>query len=188
MSIVRVIGSRFLILGALTLGVCVVDCTSDLPPASIHTAASPNAPFGRYRTFSFEAPMGAPEGYTLTARSIEVQQKMRPLVARALLDKGYVEVAEGADFIVTHGAGRRDAVGTRQLSRRAVALMGENEQERAFLEGSLVIDVYDRATHDQVWHGAATAEINTSGINEARLADTVGRIMAEFPPALHRPR
>jgi len=186
MSIVRKIGARVLVLSALACSTCVVACTSSLPPPAIHTAAAPGAPFGRYRTFSFEAhQQAAPTGYTATERSLEVQQKMRPLIANALVDKGYRQVAEGGDFIVTHGAGRRDAKGTRQLSRRAVALMGETEQERDFLEGSLVIDVYDGMSRDQVWHGAATAEINASGINEQRLTETVQKVMAAFPAAMH---
>ena len=187
MSIVRRIEARVLLLAALLCSTCVVACSESLPPPAIHTAAAPYAPFGRYRTFSFAAPQGAPDGYTLTPRSIEVQQKMKPLIAAALRDKGYVEVGEGGDFLVTHGAGRRDAKGTRKLSRRAVALMGETEQETSFLEGSLVIDVYDRLTGEQVWHGAATAEINTSSINEQRLAETVQKVMAAFPAALRVP-
>ena len=184
MSIVRTIEARLLVLAALACSTCVVACTS-LPPPTIHTAAAPDAPFGRYRTFSFVTPQGAPPGYTAGPRSVEVQQKMRPLIAAALKDKGYREVAEGGDFLVTHGAGRRDATGTRKLSRRAVALMGETEQERTFLEGSLVIDVYDGITLQQVWHGAATAEIDTSGVNEQRLTQTVQNVMAAFPAALH---
>jgi hypothetical protein len=161
MSIVRSIPARVIVLAALA--------------------------YGPYRTFSFEGPRGAPAGYDATPRSVEVQQRMRPLIAAALEEKGYVEVPEGGDFLVTHGAGRRESRGTRQLSRRAVALMGETEQETSFLEGSLVIDVYDRTAREQVWHGAATAEISQSGVDPQRLAETVQKIMAAFPPALHAP-
>lgn len=182
---IRKFEARISLIGALACSACVAACSTSLPPPTVHTAAAPDAPFGRYHTFSFAAPRGAPAGYTPTARSVEVQRKMRPIIAASLRDKGYVEVGEGADFVVTHGAGRRDATGTRQLSRRAVTLMGETEQERSFLEGSLVVDVYDRLTGDEVWHGAATAEIAESGIDEQRLTDAVRRVMAAFPAALH---
>ena len=95
MSIARRMGARAFLVAALACGAC----STSLPSPVIHTAASPDAPFGRYRTFSFEAPPGAPAGYILSARSIDAQQKMRPLIAAALADKGFVEVGEGADFI-----------------------------------------------------------------------------------------
>ena len=182
MSILRTLRARAFVLALLCIGLGVV-CS--LPPPVVHTAQAPYAPFGRYRTFTFEGSEGPPEGYTSTSRSIEEERSMRSLIGAALSQKGYAEVPEGGDFLVAYGAGSRTATGTRKLSRTGVAVMGENEQERTFLEGILVVDVYDRITSSTVWHGTATDEISSSGFDEARLAEAVRSMMASFPEVWH---
>ncbi len=152
-----------------------------LPAPTVQVTQAPYAPFGRYRTFTFEGSEGAPEGYAVTARSADVEQRMRALIGKELEQKGYVEVPEGGDFLVAYGAGSRTVTRTIRLSRPGVAVLGQNEEETSSVEGRLVVDVYDRVTRDVVWRSTATAEIGSSGIDEERLAETLGRMMVAFP-------
>lgn len=183
--ILRSIRARAFILALLCAGLIVV-CA--LPAPTVQTAQAPYAPFGRYRTFTFEGSEGAPDGYAATARSIEVEQRMKALIGKELERKGYVETPEGGDFLVAYGAGSREATGTIRLSRIGVSVMGQNEEERTFLEGMLVVDVYDRITKEDVWHGSAKAEISSSGIDEARLGETLRTMLEAFPAVWHPSR
>ncbi len=181
--ILRSIHARAFVVALLCIGLGVV-CA--LPAPTVQTSQAPYAPFGRYRTFTFEGPEGAPEGYAATSRSISVEQRMRALIGKELQQKGYAEIPEGGDFLVAYGAGSREATSTIRLSRVGVAVMGQNEEERTFLEGMLVVDVYDRITKEDVWHGTAKAELSSSGFDEERLTETLHTMMDAFP-AVFRP-
>ena len=56
----------------------------------------------------------------------------------------------------------------------------ENESQR-ITEDEIVVDAFDGATAQQVWHGTAQAEVDPQRINEPALQDDVRRMLTPFP-------
>ena len=59
---------------------------------------------------------------------------------------------------------------------------GEVETEN-YVQGSLVIDMADRAMKRLVWHGSGTENLFTQTPNEEMVARAVDAVLAKFPPA-----
>ncbi len=158
---------------------CLVTCGGVSAPALETTSASV-ATFDRYSTFSFESPVAITGGYRESERTLPVQDRMTSLVAKALADKGYVNVPSDADLVVVLGAGEAEVTKTRRLTKTAT---GEREEFILIPAGALVIDAYDARTHARVWHGVATGAVRAHGIDEERLAQVVDGMMGSFPRA-----
>lgn len=172
------------LLGVLALGLAT-GCTR---PVDIHTAVVDAAPLAQARTFSFvpveqaaaAQPETTPGGYQSSPRSGHVIELIQVTVAGVLERKGYTSAPQGeGDLRVVCSVGRRDVTAQRSRSWRVSAL-SERDEERDFVEGGLVIDVFDRAG-GQVWHGAATAEIDPKNPDDARVRDVAARVMEAFP-------
>lgn len=149
--------------------------------ANIHVFANPAASFEQYRTFSFGPPEGPPSGYQTSARSAEVQRRLRPLIAAALRERGYVPALGSAkgDIVIMFGSGRRDA------SIHEASSMGAewqpDDENADFVNGTLVIDAFDGAKGDRVWHGANRARIDPDSIDDRLLQRSVGELISSFP-------
>jgi hypothetical protein len=149
-------------------------------PVGVHTASLPTAPFGRYHTFSFADPEGAPEGYKMSPRSEEVQRRLKPLLVAVLQQKGYTLATGKGDLVLAYGSGRRERV--IQHSDPSHDWLDEDEEDD-FTEGSIVLDVFDGSNDGQVWHGATRAGINPDRIDQAQLERSVRRLLAKYPSA-----
>jgi hypothetical protein len=150
------------------------------PSDSVHTAVNPAASFSRYRSFSFGPSEGPPAGYQTTARTAEVQRRLRPLIAAALTQKGYSEASAMGDLMIMFGSGRREVV-THDVSSVSAGWLPDDENAD-FIEGSLVIDAFDGATLQRVWHGASrVADIKPDQIDDQRLQRSVSQLISAFP-------
>ncbi|HXN30472.1 MAG TPA: DUF4136 domain-containing protein [Polyangiaceae bacterium] len=161
---------------ATVLATAVVFCTSAI---SIHSARSPTARFGAYRTFAFDPVESAPSRYARSARSEEVRNRVKQQASKLLETKGYAVAVDGKpDLIVRVAAGRREQEishphpGPRWL---------EEDEEEDFIEGAFVIDAFDGATDELAWHGSARAEVDPNKIDEERLRRAVASVLATFP-------
>jgi hypothetical protein len=164
--------------GLVTFGATgLVACVQ---PVGVHTASLPTAPFGRYRTFSFAAAEGAPEGYRLSPRSAEVQRQLKPLLIAELQQKGYTLATGKGDFVLAYGSGRRERV--IRHSEPSHDWLDEDE-ENDFIEGSIVLDIFDGSNDGQVWHGATRAGIDPNSIDQAQLERSVRLLLEEYPSA-----
>ena len=83
-------------------------------------------------------------------------------------NKGYrfVERADRADFTFAYTVGTRD---------------------KAYTEGGLAIDVFDRRRESPVWHGVASKRLSRSKLedtagNTETINSAVEKILAIFPP------
>lgn len=161
---------------ACFLATGIVACAPDV---QVHAASVPAADFAQYRTYSFGVPEAAPVGYALTARSVEVERRLQPLIAAALEQKGYVASAgrEG-DMVVRFASGARERV-VKRLSRMATAA-GESAHHD-YVEGDIVVDVFDGASRSQVFHGSASAEVDSVAIDDQLLGRAVRDMLATFP-------
>jgi hypothetical protein len=56
----------------------------------------------------------------------------------------------------------------------------ENETED-FTEGAFVIDAFDAATDDLLWHGSARLEVQPGRFDEERLRRAASAVLTSFP-------
>jgi len=158
---------------ALGLATSAVACSTaqPAPRSGASSVAAPNADFSHYRTFSFGLAEQPKEGYQVTARSLEVQRRLRAVVSKAMLARGYREDAGKTDFVIRLAAGNGE--GPNPAVERATVPPAE---------GFIAIDIYDTATGSMVWGGSAFAEIDPAKIDDALLQRGVDHMLASFPP------
>jgi hypothetical protein len=151
-------------------------------PIESHGEILESARIAPLRTFSFVPGEAlAPEGYEATERSPQVVAAMKPLVAAALEAKGWVEAPKGdGDMLVACTAGRRSRVESERVPPRTSMITGEATREREWIEGSIVIDAYDRRGV-RIWHGYARTEIDPEKPSPERLRQAVGDALRRFP-------
>lgn len=148
----------------------------------VHTGSLDTAPYAEFHTFSFAPIQGGVAGYRSTPRSARVVDLMKTAVTEALEKKGYRPAPEGeSDLVIVCSAGRRDVEQRIELPWRMTAITGEEFEDRDFVQGGLVVDVFDRSG-GQVWHGAAKTEIDPAKPNDARVHSIVENVMSAFPP------
>jgi hypothetical protein len=152
------------------------------PNAPVETTSAQIATFARYHTFSFATLEAPPAGYVVSDRALEAQRLSAPIVARVLLAKGWQEVSEGGDFIIAIAAGTRTTQTTQSQSRTAVVISGDRVRVVETPEGALVVDAFDRATGERIWHGVAAGEVKASGsLDTVGLETAVAQMMRTFP-------
>jgi len=146
---------------------------------NMHAATNPAASFDAYRSFSFGSAEGARGGYPMPARSVEVQRRLQPLIAAMLTQKGYVPATGKGDLSIQFGSGLRDVSSpeTRDLAGGWLP----DDENADFVEGSLVIDAFDGAGGNRVWHGAMRANINPDRIDDVQLQRSVQDLLSLFP-------
>ena len=177
--------SSFLGLVAIGLTACAggsVAAPSAAESPQVHSAVNPAASFDHYRTFSLGPAEAAPAGYQGSPRSAEVRRRLTPVISAALAGKGYTEATGKGDLLVLFGSGRRE-VAIPQGSSSVTAEWLPDDEDTDFVEGALVIDVYDGATGVRVWHGASRASINPARPDDTHLDRSAMALLANFPSA-----
>jgi hypothetical protein len=152
-----------------------------MPSPTVETTSASVAAFDRYQTFSFEIAHQAPGDYALTPRVVDAQHRAMGLVAVELAHKGYINVPDHGDLRVVIAGGEGTASEVKQRSRTSTVVMGDRVETIIVPTGALVVDVYDVKRGERVWQVVAGSEVNPSGIDDARLASTVSKMMASFP-------
>ncbi|MGA3122094.1 MAG: DUF4136 domain-containing protein [Polyangiaceae bacterium] len=150
----------------------------------IETAASPSTPLAAYRTFSFGFTENSPTTFHTSARSLEVDRRIRELIGADLREKGYLEDDTKPNFVVRFGAG------TQQQTAADVELKLTSKEDSIDL-GKIEIDVFDASTKVAVWQGSAVSHIDlTKDIDNTVLQRAVQGILNTFPshsPAVSQP-
>ena len=159
---------------------CLAAC-GGLPAPTVETTSASVVTFDRYRTFTFEVAKEAPSGFEVSERTVDVQHRMMPLVASALVEKGYVSTPTQGELRVVVVAGEGEASKERHRTRTATAVMGEHEESIVVPAGSLVIEVFDAAKGQRVWQSVAVGEVEPGAVDESRLAATISKMMTPFP-------
>jgi hypothetical protein len=154
------------------LGIVLFACVSacGMPSPAVETTSATVSDFEHYRTYTFELARRAPGDFGTSDRSVDVQQRAMGIVADVMARKGYTNVPEHGDLVVTIAAGEAEVIEIR------------TDQE-AFVvpAGSLVIDAYDPVKKQRVWQGVAGGEVHANDIDEGRLTDTIHKMMKPFP-------
>lgn len=156
----------------LVLCACVTAC--GLPSPAVETTSATISDFDRYRTYSFEIARRAPGDFGPSDRTIDAQHRALGIVAEVMARKGYVNVPDHGDLVLTIAAGEAE-------------LVEIHTDQEAFVvpAGALVIAAYDPVKKQRVWQSIAGGEVHAYGIDEDRLIHTVHKMMKHFP-AHHR--
>jgi hypothetical protein len=173
----RVARSAVLVAVSTFAGAFAVGCGAEV---TTHTATNPSASFASYRTFSFGPIEGPPNGYRMSAQPSDGLRRLQGVISAALQQRGYLPATDAkADVYVVYGAGRRTVV---EHANSSVAGEWLPDDENAdFVEGSIVIDVFDGATSKRVWHGVSATRVDLGRISDSVLKTSVSDLLASFP-------
>jgi hypothetical protein len=170
---------------ALALLGSLVACAAATPApnhAVVSKVAAPDISFASYRTFSFGLAEPPRPGYEVTPRSLEVQSRLRALVKAALEERGLTETTDNGDVVVKLATGNGSGYQLRAASQGSTPIAPEREPGPVPAVGFIGIDLYDRATGNQIWKGSAFAEIDPMKIDDALLRRGVDHMLAGFGP------
>ena len=166
-----------------------------------------HAEFGELRTYAWitNQPM-----FVSNAASPEVvnplnEQRIRTAVEEQLQNKGYQKVTiDQADFVVAFTLGARERVRVQQyyndfgynyygyhhgFSRfgrfgrfgRGFNGFGSSVSVRTFTEGTLVMDIFENAEKEAIWHGSASKRLSRDNGTRELIDEAVTALLAEFP-------
>lgn len=169
---------RGAIIGA---ALAVAGCTSS---PTIKTDYDQTVDFSRFHSYVW-ALNAAPRGMNPL-----LFQRVQASIDRSLATRGFTPAAAGSsgDFAVAFTLGRRDSVQVTDLGPYGPFYRGwgwagaRNVDVRNITDGTIVIDIYDVATRQAVWHGVATQQINPDRIDQAQVDTAIDSILARFPP------
>jgi hypothetical protein len=173
---------------ALALGACA---TTSGPTVRID--ADPTANMASYGTYSFFEPFGTDRSGAATPLGNTVKQALR----REMDVRGLRYVESGGDLMVNAGVKSSDKTDVSTMSvpdpyfgyryGRYSPWVGYNQETivRQYTEGTLTIDLVDRARKQLVWSGAAFGRVTDKVRNNPQGAvDTAVReIFARYPKA-----
>lgn len=161
--------------GAVTAA--LVGCAGASDTMKVETTETTAASVARHRTYTKENAQLAPEGFEASPLSIEARGKIQGMIDDQLIKRGYVPSDDG-ELVVRVSTGRRTVY--KQPAGRAAVVGAPAEPES---QGQLVIDIFERASNEKVFHGFATDEVETGKLDDAKLAEAVSRILADIPLA-----
>jgi len=120
-------------------------------------------------------------------------RRMRLAVGEQLAAKGFVEAEpDRADFLLAYHAGVQNRQQYDTYGYGAGGWWGgywgggmTTTTVRSYSEGTLILDVVDRASNQLVWRGTASGTIDAMEGPEQRIAtieEAVRKMLKEFPP------
>jgi hypothetical protein len=176
---------RFLVLGLLAI---LAACTSS---PDITTDYDHAVDFSRFHTFAFEPKLATDSaGY-----SSLTTQRIRAAVQREMTARGYVYDEANPDLLVNFAGKQEDKV---QVTQTPVPMgyygyragfyhpwpgYAMDTRVDQYTEGTLNIDLIDRARQQMVWEGVAIGRITQAmkDAPEQTINDTVAQIFAKYP-------
>jgi len=156
-----------------------------------------DAVFSQYDKFDWIAPpvraseeelQSDPEGPF--ARNSLLDKRIRAAVTSNLRARGFQYVEDGSsnfrlNYHVTFSdklAGSGSDFGYAGYYRRGAFSSGFNWSVRQYKEGTIIIDVIDRAKDQLIWRGWMVSRNRDGNFNEAEINQAVNKILMDFPP------
>ena len=185
----RTLGATLVILFALSgLSGCATKVRSDFDREAV---------FSSYNTFDWIAPpvraseeglRPDPEGPF--ARNSLLDKRIRAAVDSNLRARGFRYLKDGeSDFRLNYHvmfkdklAGSGSDFGYTGRYRRGAFSSGFNWSVRQYQEGTIIIDVIDRAKDQLVWRGWSVSRNRDGNYDDAEINRAVNQILMHFPP------
>lgn len=168
----------------LMLGAC-----ASRPPVEYDRQAD----FSAYRTFQWLDPRHGEGDVSLSHPVLDsplLTNRVERAVANVLESKGYRQVEENADFMVTYHTAQAEReyrgsymqLGYGHWGRRWGSGVVVDMWPRTFQEGTLIIDIVDARSGDLVWRGWRDSELTRRNFDQERVSEAVQFVLSEFPP------
>jgi hypothetical protein len=138
------------------------------------------APFASYRTYAW-AP-GAPSLVSLTEQRIHsgIETQLQAKALRLAENNPSLYVAS---FVLTRVEPQVIASGFDPWWRDGGGFAATAAQ--TYVQGTLIVDLYDAATRKMVWRGVATATASDKpSKNSAKIDRTLARMFERYPPSV----
>jgi len=178
-----------LTVGLLALLIVSAGCSSinvntDFDPTALPRVAS-------YESYTW---LPHPSGDDVRDNALLEGRVIRAVEA-ALGAKGYQAVQSGADFLIGWHVGLQDQVDVDRINtyygygwnrwRAGGGVWTSDSYVDEYTQGTLILDVVDRASNELVWRGAAEGRIDADASPDERertVRDAVNMILEQFPP------
>jgi hypothetical protein len=184
---------RFLTVLAIALAAALIQpgCA-----VTVRTDFDHGADFSSYQTFDWLAPPQR-ESSAVESESRDpfssnslLDKRIRAAVERSLDARGYRRAVEAdADIRLNYHVIFRDKLvasgtdfGFYNRYRYGGFGTGFDFSVRQYQEGTIIVDVVDRATDQLVWRGWAASRNNDGNYDEAEISYTIEKILEQFPP------
>ncbi len=175
------------------MGLLVLALAGCATGPKISSEVDPEADFGGYRSFGFYAPLALEkEGYATPATD-----RIKAAARAQMESRGYVFTADQPDLWVNLNAYLQEKTDVTSIptvdynyyySYRArgyfaVPYWRDRTDVRQYTEGTLNVDLIDRARNRLVWEGIAVGRVSKVKPEErgARIDSAVAEIFARFP-------
>jgi hypothetical protein len=173
----------------LAAGLFAAGCASG---PRIVTNGDPAADWSSYRTFGFFQPLGTDRGNVRSLMSNQLIQS----TTREMQAAGFTLAESSPDLLINFVVSTRETIQTRPSTSASMhhsrgrygtwsgwsAGMSTTEVVQR-TEGTLAVDIVDRARNQLVWEGAATKRVtdSTRANQDQVLDDAIAEIFARFP-------
>ena len=181
---------RFTVVAVVALVLLLAACATG---PRITSEVDPQADFASYRTFAFYSPLALEKDGYATPTS----ERIKAATRAQMESRGYVYSAEQADLLVNINGNVQERTDVTTMpsmdyahyySYRArgyvsVPVWRDETYVSQYTEGTLNIDVIDRAQNRMVWEGIAVGRVGKMKpeARAARIDATVADIFASFP-------
>jgi hypothetical protein len=179
------ISKKLSIIPALALLVALADGCASGP--SIRSQTDPAADFSKYRTFAFLDEVASDKAAYETFAS----QYLKTAIAREMQARGFQKAGADADLLVNFHVLTKDKVSVSQtpggyyVYRRGYYGWGAGGTTNVqnYTEGTLNIDVADRAQKKLLWEGVAVGRVKESARKNPQPAidAVVAQVFEQFP-------
>ena len=158
----------------------------------IITNSDPNADWSSYRTFGFFQPLGTDRG---DVRSLMSNQLIES-TTREMQAAGFTLSESNPDLLINFVVSTRETIQTRPSTSASMhhsrgrygtwsgwSAGASTTEVVQRTEGTLAVDIVDRARNQLVWEGAASKRVtdSTRENQDQVLDDAIGEIFAQFP-------
>lgn len=180
-------GLRLLISASALLAITA--CSSG---PRILTNSDPTADWSQYRSFGFFEPLGTDRNNARTLMSTQLIAS----TTREMEMAGFVRTQDNPDLLINFVVTTRETLQTRPSSSASIhhgrgrygtwsgwSVGASTTEVVQRTEGTLGVDIVDRARSTLVWEGAATKRVtNSTRENQAEVLDSaIADIFARFP-------
>jgi hypothetical protein len=178
------------IFAAAAAALAAVSCST----TAVQSDRDDQADFASYSTFAWYSAADADAQPTNGASQI-VDGRIRRAIEENLIAKGYTRAASGAaDLqvayytslssqlrVYTTGWGYGWGYGPAWGFGYACWPGWNMATVSTYLEGTIIVDVIDRAKNQLVWRGVATSALSKKSSSEEKINQTMTRVLATFP-------
>lgn len=174
------ISARSILLPVL-LGAFVSACAGSKP--DIKTFQAKGTDFSQYRTIAFGGPGKIPKGYTRGKLPDHLVPAAREVMFASMAEKGYeiVESPEEADLVLVGGVGAKEKMIQNPSPIHDSGTFTVAMPEMTVATGALAIDVFSRATGEQVWGGSLEAILKERPVDPETFRSALKSLLDEMP-------